>query len=257
MYSSHFPLIRLFLLATLAGPLAFVVACGPSAPPPTVTAEFIVTPADEGAPDFLRTPEGALSPGLAEGDSYPAPPPAVDERDYPAPVLTSSVDGRRYTALQSYPLAEEIALTEFSADAYLAAIAPSHLMVRNLGNLPVLPGWFYKFRRPESRREFIVQVVDDVVTGSTLTESLRDPEKTERLIDLSQVVLDSPSVFELFGEFAAENGLASPDDVLYDLELVNLEGSGGATWLVVDAVTFERLFALDALTGEQARNPYE
>jgi hypothetical protein len=74
---------------------------------------------------------------------------------------------------------------------------------------------------------------------------------------LSQVVLDSPSVFELFGEFAAENGLASPDDVLYDLELVNLEGSGGATWLVVDAVTFERLFALDALTGEQVRNPYE
>ncbi len=223
-----------------------LVACG--AAPETPDLEFSTTPEEGGGPQFLETPEG-----------YPV---SVQEEPalegYPGPagtVIGQSVDGRGQTALAAYELAQQVAIDEFSPEAYLHTIAPSHIMLSNLGNPPVLPGWFFIFKRPESRRELIVQVVDNLVTGTTMTESVSDIQPTPLPIDINQVVLDSNDVFELFNEIGASRGLLQ-EGVPYDLELIYLTGSGAPVWSVVDPFTQVWLISFDAVTGEEVPNPY-
>lgn len=237
-------LIKAGLLFTL---VLLIGACG--AAPETPDLEFSATPVEGGAPQFLATSDGYPIAGLDA--------PVVD--GYPGPagtVVGQSADGRSQTALSAYEIALGVALAEFAPDAYLHTIAPSNIMLSNLGNPPVLPGWFFIFKRPDSRRELIVQVVDSIVTGTTLTESVSDIQPTPLPIDMSQVVLDSDDVFELFNEVGSSRGLVQ-EGVPYDLELIYLTGSDTPVWSVVDPFTQQWVISFSAVTGEEVPNPYD
>ncbi|MFQ5399218.1 MAG: hypothetical protein ACE5E7_06425 [Anaerolineae bacterium] len=249
---------RLYRAIFSIGIISLLVSCANLEE--STTLEFVVTPEEGGQPAFLKTDNDNMTSNSVAG--YPGPetgypgPLSSGLSGYPAPVSEYSQDGRLQTALQSYSLANPVALAEFHPDAYLAAIVPSNIMMTNLGNPPVLPGWFFKFRRPDSRREFIVHVVDNVITGTTLTEAAMDVGPTERPIDLSQVNLDSPDVLEQFQKVGVERGIWS-ENIVYDLELVNLEGTNGPVWSVVNPITQEWLYFVDAVTGEETDNPYQ
>ena len=249
----------------IGGILFLLIGCGFESTQNQPELEFSVTPEPGGAPVFSQpenNDESIVSEEypapMDELSGYPAPANNApnNESGYPAPTNAHSQDGRSLTALQSYELAYPVALSEFSPDAYLAEIIPSHIMLRNLGNPPVLPGWFFKFKKPDSRREFIVQVVDEVITGTTLTESAMDVTSPSRPIDVSQIVLDSPDVLDKFKEVGSARGVWS-ESVAYDLALVYLEGTNGPVWGVVDPITFEWLFSVDAITGEEVESPYQ
>ncbi len=214
--------------------------------------DFVVTPEPDGQPDFLT-----INISSDEQIGYPAQSgiSALDNTGYPAPVSEYSKNGRSQTAIQSYNLVHPVALEQFHADAYLATISPSHIMLTNLGNPPVLPGWFFKFRKPNSKREFIIHVVDNVITGTTLTESAMDIGYTEQPIDMSQIVLDSPDIFEQFQQVGSERDIWS-EALAYDLELVYLDGMSNPVWSIIDPITQEWLFSVDAVTGEEVDNPY-
>ncbi|WP_420629798.1 hypothetical protein [Candidatus Leptofilum sp.] len=224
--------------------LLLLAACG-AAPEAPDDLAFSTTPVVGGAPEFLEeAPEGYPVGGTSDtgNEGYPAPAGTVEGQ---------SVDGRSQTAVAAYELALFVALDEFSPDAYLHTIAPSHIMLSNLGNPPVLPGWFYIFKRPESRRELIVQVVDNLVTGTTLTESVSDIQPAPLPIDMSQVVLDSDDVFARFDEVGGRQ-----EGVPYDLELIYLTGSEAPIWSVVDPFSQQWIASFNAVTGEEAPNPY-
>lgn len=194
------------------------------------TAKFVVTPV-AGLPGFEVTP----------GSGTPIP---------------FTRDGRSQTALASYRIAYEAAKERFSPDAKLYAIMPSAIMIGNLGGPPVRLGWFYEFKLPDSRRMFIVQIVDGVVSGTTQAEAIADVKPTELPIDLSTVKLDSPQVFEKFGTIAAQRGIDIGNNV-YDLELINAEGGSGPVWSVVDPMTLKWLYSMHATTGEEVRDPHQ
>lgn len=206
---------------------------------------------------FEVTAESGGGPVFTQPDAgYPVSEVTVDS-SYPVGETTAfSADGRSRTALDSFEDAWEVAKAEFDPNAYLVSISPSRLMIVNLSNPPVLPGWFFKFHKAESRREFIVQIIDNVVSGSTLTESAIDIVPKELAIDISTIALDSTEVLAKFQQEGGSRGLWQ-EGIIYDLELVNLEGKGGPTWLVVDPTNFNRLFAVHAITGEEVESPYQ
>lgn len=218
--------------------------------------QFVVTP-EPGVPAFQAATAEATS-----GTGYPATGVAgtagAETTGYPGAAAASgnSVDGRSQTALESYELAEQTAKKDYSQDAELYAIVPSEIMIANLGGPPVLPGWFYKFKTPGSRREFIVQVVDETITGTTTAESLAETEPAELQLDLSDVKLDSPAVLEQFKKVAAERNLET-EGKIYDLELVNPEGKGGPIWSVVDPATKQWLYSVSAANGSEVPNPHQ
>ncbi len=208
---------------------------------------IVVTP-EPGAPVFTPPDQNA--------SAYPAP--AQTDDAYPGPQTTvvSSSNGRSQSVLQSYEPALQLARTQLSPDAQLYGVVPSTIAIGNLGGPPVVPGWFYKFKREGSRREFIVQVVDGRVTGSTTAESIEEPTPAELPIDVSQIKIDSDQVFALFKERAPELGI-TPGDTVYDLELVSLAGKNGPTWSVVDPASKKWLFSVNAVSGEPAANPHQ
>ncbi|MCA9917143.1 MAG: hypothetical protein KC445_04285 [Anaerolineales bacterium] len=226
--------------------LLLLGACA-AAPEETPDLEFSTTPESGGAPEFLAeaTPEGypVSSPVETPDDGYPGPAESG---------IALSADGRSQTAVTAYQTALAVAQEEFSPDAYLHTIAPSNIMLSNLGNPPVLPGWFFIFKRPESRRELIVQVVDDLVTGTTLTESVSDIQPAPMPVDMSLVNLDSD---EIFARFEASG--SQQEGIPYDLELIYLTGSEAPIWSVVDPFTQQWVASYNASTGEEAPNPYE
>ena len=247
----------LYRLVLVVGSIFFIAGCFNSEEPQNLA--FVTTPEADGQPAFIPATPSSGYPGTAAESGYPVPSginAAGDNNGYPAPVSPYSKDGRSRTAIQSYSLAAPVALDEFHPDAYLAAIAPSHIMLTNLGNPPVLPGWFFKFRKPESRREFIVHVVDDIITGTTLTEAAMDVGPVERPLDLSQVKFDSADALAQFQQIGSERGIWS-EAIAYDLELVYLEGTDGPVWSVVDPFTREWVYSINAVTGEETRNPYQ
>ncbi|HSH83123.1 MAG TPA: hypothetical protein VLA19_31705 [Herpetosiphonaceae bacterium] len=208
---------------------------------------IVVTP-EPGAPVFTPPDQNAAD--------YPAP--AQTDDAYPGPQATvvSSSDGRSQSVLQSYEPAHQLARTQLGPEAQLYGVVPSTIVIGNLGGPPVVPGWFYKFKRQGSRREFIVQVVDGQVTGSTTAESIEEPTPAELPIDLSQIKIDSDQVFALFTERAPELGI-TPGDAVYDLELVSLAGKNGPTWSVVDPTTKKWVFSVNAESGEPAADPHQ
>jgi len=82
---------------------------------------------------------------------------------------------------------------------------------------------------------------------------IEPPQPAELPIDPQQIKLDSPQVFEQFKAFAAKQQLKT-EGILYDLDLVNLEGSVGPVWSVVDPATKQRIYSLNAVTGEEIPN---
>lgn len=238
---------RVLVVGLLSLLMVLVSACGAAQETPDL--EFSTTPEEGGSPQFLTTPEGYP---VVVGDE-----PVIE--GYPGPagtVIGQSVDGRSETALAAYELAYAVAVSEFTPEAYLHTISPSHIMLSNLGNPPVLPGWFYIFKRPDSRRELVVQVVDAQVTGTTLTESVSDIQPAPLPIDVSQLTLDSDDVFTLFNEIGGSRGLVQAD-VPYDLELIYLTGNEAPIWSVVDPFTQQWVISFNAITGEEAPNPYQ
>ncbi len=239
---------RMLLICTL-----LLTGCMTEAP---AEQQFVVTP-EPGVPAFQAATAESATAAAASGTGYPGT--AVAETTgYPGATAGSqnSVDGRSQTALESYELAEQTAKNDYSPEAELYAIVPSEIMITNLGGPPVLPGWFYKFKTPGSRREFIVQIVDGTVTGTTTAESLAETEPAELQLDLSDVKLDSPAVFEQFNKFATERNLET-EGKIYDLELINPEGKGGPIWSVVDPGTKQWLYSVSAANGAEVPNPHE
>lgn len=192
-------------------------------------------------------------------EAYPSPvDPAVS--GYPDPNATvavpptdSSYEGRDTTALESYQLAREYAEQEFGP-VQLYAIIPSHIMLANLGNPPVEPGWFYKFQAANDPAYHFVQVVDGTVLGSRSLTPLGEDEPQEP-IDMGAVTVDSPAVFEQFRQRAPELGITVNDQLVYDLELVKLAGSPAPIWSVVTPDGSQWLYSLNAVTGEETSDP--
>lgn len=247
---------HLYRIPLIVGTILLLVSCKNNVQE-SQNLEFVITPEIGGQPAFTDTDTDTNGYPVSGDAGYPSQLPSdMDDSGYPAPISTHSGNGRSQTAIKSYELAYSIALDEFHPDAYLAAITPSHIMLINLGNPPVLPGWFFKFRKPDSRREFVVQVVDGIISGTTLTESAMDAGSVENPIDISQLALDSTDVLAQFQEVGTERGIWS-EALAYDLELVNLEGASGSVWSVVDPLTQTWLFSIDAVTGEEVNNPYQ
>lgn len=97
-----------------------------------------------------------------------------------------------------------------------------------------------------------MQVVDDLVTGTTLTESVSDIQPAPMPVDMSLVNLDSD---EIFARFEASG--SQQEGIPYDLELIYLTGSQAPIWSVVDPFTQQWVASYNASTGEEAPNPYE
>jgi hypothetical protein len=230
-------------------------ACNTQSPTPSA---FSVTPEPGGAPAFTQpTVVVNVEPGAEGTATYPGPA-SADSTAYPGPQpaqSTGSADGRTGTALEGYELALATAQQNYSPDVQLYGIVPSSIMSRNLGGLPTVPGWFYKFKNPGERREFIVQVVDGQVNGTTMAEAIEEPTPKELPIDLSQVKLDSTQVLEQFTTYAAENNIPT-EGVTFDLELANLEGAAGPTWSVVDPDERRWLYSISAANGNTVPNPH-
>jgi hypothetical protein len=227
-----------------------VTACtGNAAAPAVPTAQFVTTAVPGGGPEFNP-------PSSQPGGAYPGPA-ASGSAAYPGPTQTGphSRDGRSQSALTSYKLALETATKEYDANAKLYAVVPSTIMIGNLGGIPVLSGWFYKFKIDGSPREFIVQVVDTIVTGTTQAEPIEPLKPIEQPIDVSQVAIDSDKTMTQFKEFAQKQGMKT-EGVDYDLELVNLEGSSGPVWSVVDPATKKWVYSISAVTGAEVPNPH-
>ncbi|WP_152541208.1 hypothetical protein [Kallotenue papyrolyticum] len=207
---------------------------------------------------FTITPAPA-TPALTQDQAgYPAPSttPATTT-GYPASSEEQrSQDGRSQSALDSYRIAADIAAREFDPAARLYAIVPSRIMIANLGGPPVLPGWFYRFKVPGQRRQFIVQIVDGEATGTTLAEPVEETSPKEQPIDLQKVKLDSNQVFDKFQEFAKKRNIPTEESI-YDLELVYLEGSSGPVWSVVDSRSQTWIYSIDATTGDEVANPHQ
>ena len=226
--------------------------------PETSEPRFVATPV-VGTPDFLKPTEQASAypaPAESQADVYPAPGATADAQGYPGPGETAaSTDGRSESALTSFKYAEKVAKEDFDAGAVLYAIQPSTIMLGNLGNPPVLPGWFYKFKVEGTRREYIVQIIDATVTGTTLAEAAMDTGLAELPIDVSQIKIDSTQVMEQFVKAAPENNWKT-EGVIYDFELINLEGKG-PVWSVVDPSTSQWLYSVSALNGNVVENPHQ
>lgn len=216
--------------------LSLAACASETAPPPT----FVTTPV-AGSPVFGQP--------SAEG-GYPAPT-VSGSSGYPEPsaATTQSSDGRSQTALVSYRLAEDAA-KKLEPQAQLHSIFPSQIMLNNLAGPPVLPGWFYVFKVPGMRRQFIVQVVDDKVTGTTQAEPIEEPKPVEKPINIADIKLDSSQVFEQFKAAMQKQGTPT-DDLQFDLELVNLENQSGPVWSVVDPRTLKWVYSVNASTGEE------
>jgi hypothetical protein len=210
---------------------------------------------------FQTTPM-VVTPSPAQGntDAYPYPYPApsvqaVADPAYPGPEGPVDTTGRAVQALAALPLALSDAQANFNPDAKLYAILPSQVMIINLGSPPVLPGWYYKFKVDGSPREYIVQVVNDVVTGTQEVEPIQPPDPPELEIDPATVTVDSDQVFASFAEKAPSLGITVDDPKGYDLELVNLEGGLGPVWSVFDPATQRWLYSVSGTSGAEVENP--
>jgi hypothetical protein len=266
--------MRYFRLLFIVGAMLVVVACGQTAPEEEPAFETTPVP---GTPEFLATPEvpSDAYPEPQDADTaedaypgYPNPAANVEENaPYPdADTSQSSSDpgetaddsaGRTMTALEAYEIARAHTEERFDETPILIAVAPSNIMLQNIGGPPVVEGWFYRFKRAEDQpREFIVQVVNDQVSGSLQAEGIGDLPYEELPIDMNDVRFDSPEVFDMF-EAVAEEREISTQGVIFDLELINLANTDGPVWNVVDPETFERIYSVSAVSGEEVENPYE
>jgi len=120
----------------------------------------------------------------------------------------------------------------------------------------VAPGWFYRFKIPGSRKEYVVQVVDSVVAGATVAEAVVDVKPLELPIDPLVVKLDSIQVMQQFLQYAKQRGMKT-DGIDFDLELISPQGGKGPVWSVVDPTSFEWLYSVSGLDGTEAANPHK
>ncbi|NTV63467.1 MAG: hypothetical protein HGA65_08015 [Oscillochloris sp.] len=155
----------------------------------------------------------------------------------------------------SYQVALEDAQANFSPNVKLYALVPSQIMQRNLGQLPVMPGWFFKFKVEGLPREYIVLVINGQSAGVTEAEPVVQVLPLDLPIDMSAVKISSDQVLAGFLKKAPELGLTVTDPFTYDLELVNLEGQSGPVWSVYDPISLKWLYAMSATTGEELPNP--
>lgn len=191
-----------------------------------------------------------------EAYPYPAPTPLPPFYPYPEPPdlpeLEGSREGRSLTALEASEIAADYARSEYDPDAQFFMVIPSSVMLRNLGSPPVAPGWFFKFKTDEeSLGEFIVQVTDETISGSTNVAALVALDPLELPVDRDEVTVDSNDVFAQFDEVAAEREIPTSREKLYDLELVYLANADEPVWSVVDPETLEWLYTISAITGEE------
>jgi hypothetical protein len=215
-------------------------------------------PAQPTAMPFQTTPVAVTPTTQAATGAYPYPaPPAANTTDqaYPGPATSRDPQGRALSALAALPLAQKDAQANFDPNAKLYAILPSQAMIQNLGSLPVAPGWFYKFKLDGSAREYIVQVVDNQVTGTREIEPIQAPKPLELQIDPASVKIDSDQVFASFKEKAPSLSLSVDDPKKYDLELINLEGGSGPVWSVFDPGKHTWLYSVSATSGSEVSNP--
>jgi hypothetical protein len=230
--------------------LLLLPACVAQQAAPNAT-QYATTPVPADSTDtFLFTP-------TPESAGYPVPITDTAAMPYPLPEVTddASVDGRSLLAMEAYEIAAPVAQANYAPDAQLFVVIPSSIMMRNLGNPPVEPGWFFKFKRDaQAHREFIVQVVDGRITGSLEAEAAVLIQPLELPIDLEQVNISSDDVFERFAAVAQERGI-NTQGVIFDLELVQTEVSDGPVWSVVHPDTLEWLYSISATTGEEVANP--
>lgn len=234
---------------------ALLSACGA----PTqdqVERPFQVTPAPATPdPNVFGGGQGNPYPDPASGSGgYPAP--EGQSSGYPAPGTPApETFGRTDAAIASLPLAEEVARTDFAESSTLIAVLPSRVMIANIGGPPVEPGWFYKFKTEGSEREYIVQVVDGVATGSVETQPIQPPNPAELPLPLDRITVDSDKVYELFAQRAPQLGVTLTDPRAFDLELIYLEGTAGPIWSVYNPEGFSWLMSVDATTGQEVPNP--
>lgn len=250
-------IILMVLISTLA-----LAACSDQ----TQDLPYQTTP-EPGTPDFSQPtisdinpdypyPEPAAMPTV--DPSYPAPPtPQPENNAYPEPAATPSGtrDGRSETALESYSIALDWAKQNFNPDPQFYGVVPSHIMIANLGSPPITEGWFYKFQAEGTSAHYYVQVIDGEISGGREITPLGEITPIELPFAVENITVDSDQLFELFREFATRQGIDIQESLIYDLELVFIEGTAGPIWSVVTPDGSQWLYSINAVTGEETNNP--
>lgn len=208
--------------------------------------------------------QGYPAPG-APAPSAPAPSAPVPSGGaaYPAPVVTAgptatpgpfnpTEEGRTQSALASYKVALEAVQSKFESVQFYALI-PSQVMLQNLGNPPVKLGWFFKFRAANDPSDHFVQIVDGQSNGIRSLIPLGQDEP-QQPIDVASLKIDSDAVLAKFRERAPTLGITVSNLIAYDLELIYLQGNPAPVWSVLTP-DGTWLYALNALTGEEVKNP--
>jgi hypothetical protein len=191
-----------------------------------------------------------------ENDPYP-PAPTETSGDIQEDIYTTPSESA-FTALV---VAEKFANT-WKEGARLTRIPRLRQTEANLA-IPTGPsGWFFIFKEPneDSLVELYLEVIDGKVVGYHEVQILYGGKKPTYIylpIDLSQKLLDSTDVFEIYlkndnGSYKNGRGV-----VELDFQLVQLEGMATPVWSIFDTAFPEAppIMNLDAVSGEKVPDP--
>ena len=185
--------------------------------------------------------------------------PASPSLAQPEKTLGYSLDKHRLqTAMEAFGVAQDVALA-WQQDALWYGVMPSTSLERTLALPMAQPGWVFRFGAMDSKREYIVHVVEGEVAGSM---ELRIPEYVEApLTDLNpldigrQEILDSANLLE---EYTSQesNVLTRFPNMDLDYRLLHPKRCEHPLWMLFDAKHLaEPLFIMDAMTGETVADP--
>lgn len=182
--------------------------------------------------------------------------------DKQSPEQTSSgsnIDIRRTTDVKEvYPFAETRALL-WNKDAYFVGVVPSKQTGANIGRMPAIPGWFFKFKAPGTLTELYLQIVGHGFGGQhEAAPILFEPlPYIELAIDIDEIELQATDVLQYYLSEKGRQGLEGITDPYLDFRLIHLEGDPNPVWsLYTDSLNGVSLLNLDAVTGEEVRDPF-
>lgn len=220
---------------------------------------------------FILLISGCKSPTtLPENTETVAPYPSGVSEGYPGPDQGSDINaqgaGEDHYVYENAPAFQALAVAlvkaqEWRKDAVLYEIPRMRQMEKNLSLPEGPPGWFFLFKDPGNPDlEYYIEVVNGEVVGATETQQIifGEPPYKFSPIDMSQSLLDSPEVYQIFFKDQGEEYIKGKGRVELELRLVFLEGMEHPVWSLFNTESMEDppLMNVDALTGEITEDPF-